>query len=70
LKVKIAAYWARARVKPEALPLYERDEPNPRDTSWPPSPYDTDDGSHAERLGAPEWDPGDGERAAVTAAGP
>ena len=70
LKVKLAAYWARARVKPEALPLYERDEPNPRDTSWPPSPYDTDDDSHAGRLPAPEWDPAEVERADVTTAGP
>ena len=70
LKVKLAAYWARAGVKPEALPLYERDEPNPRETSWPPSPYDADDDSHAERLPAPEWDPTEGEPANATAAGP
>jgi hypothetical protein len=38
LKVKLAAYWARAAISPEDLPLYERDEPHPRDRSWPPSP--------------------------------
>jgi hypothetical protein len=57
LKVKLAAYWARAAIKPEALPLYERDEPDPRASSWPPSPYDHPDASHAASLPAPDWDP-------------
>jgi hypothetical protein len=57
LKVKLAAYWARAAIMPDDLPLYERDEPNPRDSSWPPSPYDHPDDSLAASLPAPEWDP-------------
>jgi hypothetical protein len=57
LKVKLAAYWARARIEPNALPLYERDEPDPRDTAWPPSPYDDPDDRSAATLPVPEWDP-------------
>jgi hypothetical protein len=59
LKVKLAAYWARARIEPNDLPLYERDEPYPRDTSWPPSPYDNSDDRSAARLPVPDWDPRD-----------
>jgi hypothetical protein len=43
LKVKLAAYWGRARVVPDDLPLQERDEDNVRAQSWPPSPYDLDE---------------------------
>jgi hypothetical protein len=57
LKVKLAAYWARAHIEPDDLPLYERDEPDPRETSWPPSPYDHPDERPAATLPAPEWDP-------------
>ena len=57
LKVKLAAYWARARLEPDDLPLYERDEPDPRETSWPPSPYDHPDEGPAGTLPAPDWDP-------------
>ena len=58
VKVKLAAYWARARVDPEALPIFERDEERPGD-DWPPSPYDPPDTAFAERLPAPDWDPED-----------
>lgn len=40
LKVKLAAYWGRARVAAEDLPLLERDEEQLRADAWPPSPYD------------------------------
>jgi hypothetical protein len=40
LKVKLAAYWGRARVCAEDLPLYERGEEELRVEAWPPSPYD------------------------------
>jgi len=40
LKVKLAAYWGRARVAADGLPLDERDEDGVRGASWPPSPYD------------------------------
>ena len=57
LKVKLAAYWARAAVEPDDLRLYERDEPNPRESTWPPSAYDHPDDSLAASLPAAEWDP-------------
>lgn len=40
LKVKLAAYWGRAHVAAEDLPLLERDEDELRAEAWPPSPYD------------------------------
>jgi hypothetical protein len=43
LKVKLAAYWGRARVATDDLPLNERDEDQARAESWPPSRYDPDD---------------------------
>jgi hypothetical protein len=58
VKVKLAAYWARARLDPEALPIFERDEERPGE-DWPPSPYDPPDTEFAERLPAPDWDPED-----------
>jgi hypothetical protein len=58
LKVKLAAYWGRAGINPEALPLYERDEPDPRDASWPPSPYDDPDDTLAAKLPEAEWSSG------------
>lgn len=39
-KVKLAAYWGRAQVAAEELPLHERDEEQARAEAWPPSPYD------------------------------
>lgn len=57
LKVKLAAYWGRAAVRPDDLPLYERDEPDPREASWPPSEYDDPAGSIASELPAADWDP-------------
>lgn len=45
LKVKLAAYWARAAIDADDLPLHERDEEDLRATSWPPSPYDAPDRS-------------------------
>ncbi|MDQ5832133.1 MAG: hypothetical protein M3550_03625 [Actinomycetota bacterium] len=57
LKVKLAAYWARAAVDPEALPAYERDEPEPTEGPWPPSPYDDPAGDLAADLPPAEWDP-------------
>jgi hypothetical protein len=44
LKVKLAAYWARAAVDPNQLPVRERDEDDLRAESWPPSRYDLPDG--------------------------
>jgi hypothetical protein len=43
LKVKLAAYWARAQVEHEALPLQERDEEKATTDGLPPSRYDSDD---------------------------
>lgn len=40
LKVKLAAYWGRAAVNPEDLPLHERDETQLATGAWPPSVYD------------------------------
>jgi hypothetical protein len=40
LKVKLAAYWGRAAVDPNELPLHERDEEVLAASGWPPSPYD------------------------------
>jgi hypothetical protein len=57
LKVKLAAYWGRVAVDREVLPLYERDEPDPNNSSWPPSPYDDPDSSFADGLPEPDWDP-------------
>jgi hypothetical protein len=59
IKVKLAAYWARAGVDPNALAIFERDEERPRDGDWPPSPYDPPDPEFADRLPAPDWDPED-----------
>lgn len=58
LKVKLAAYWARVRVTHDSLPLFERDEPDPRNETWPPSPYDDGhDTRIADRLPQADWDP-------------
>jgi hypothetical protein len=46
------------RIDPEALPIFERDEEDPRD-EWPPSVYDPPSMEFAERLPAPDWDPED-----------
>lgn len=43
LKVKLAAYWSRAGVDPNSLPLHERDEERLVADGWPPSPYDPAD---------------------------
>lgn len=59
LKVKLAAYWGRVSVDPDVPRLYERDEPDPRDTSWPPSAYDDADDAFAAGLPAAESDPSD-----------
>lgn len=40
LKVKLSAYWGRAHVAAEDLPLRERDEDAVRSEEWPPSRYD------------------------------
>jgi hypothetical protein len=40
LKVKLAAYWGRAAVNPEDLPLHERGEQDLIATGSPPSIYD------------------------------
>jgi hypothetical protein len=41
LKVKLAAYWGRASVNPDDLPLHERDERDLTASGWPSSPYDS-----------------------------
>lgn len=43
LKVKLAAYWGRAAIDPNSLPLHERDEEKLVAGGWPPSPYDPAD---------------------------
>jgi hypothetical protein len=43
LKVKLAAYWGRAAIDPNDLPLHERDEEALAAEGWPPSPYDPAD---------------------------
>ena len=50
LKVKLAAYWGRAAISPNDLPLHERDEDELVAGGWPPSPYDPADVS-ASRPG-------------------
>lgn len=50
LKVKLAAYWIRAAVDPDSLPLYERNEKDLVAAGWPPSRYDPADVS-ASRTG-------------------
>ncbi len=40
LKVKLAAYWGRAAVNPDDLPLHERGEDQLTARSWPASVYD------------------------------
>jgi hypothetical protein len=40
LKVKLAAYWGRAAINPDDIPLHERDEELLVAGGWPPSPYD------------------------------
>ncbi|MCW3050226.1 MAG: hypothetical protein JWO74_4510 [Solirubrobacterales bacterium] len=40
LKIKLAAYWGRARVVAQDLPLRERGEEELRADAWPPSAYD------------------------------
>jgi hypothetical protein len=47
LKVKLAAYWGRAAVNPDDLPLHEQDETKLAAGSWPPSLYD----SQSPRVG-------------------
>lgn len=44
LKVKLAAYWGRALVDPNELPLEERGEKDLRSEDWPPSRYDDPSG--------------------------
>ena len=56
LKVKLAAYWGRVAIDAGELPLYERGEPDPRDATWPPSPYD-DSEDALSGLPGPDWDP-------------
>lgn len=46
LKVKLAAYWARAAIKPEDLPLHERGEQELAADDWPASPYDHEGAAH------------------------
>jgi hypothetical protein len=48
LKIKLAAYWGRAAIDPNDLPLHERDEEKLVADGWPPSPYDPAD-VHASR---------------------
>ncbi len=43
LKVKLAAYWSRAGVDPNSLPLHERNEEDLVADGWPPSLYDPAD---------------------------
>ncbi|MGZ5474583.1 MAG: hypothetical protein ACXWG4_11545 [Thermoanaerobaculia bacterium] len=52
-----AAYWARAGVDPDALPIFERDEERPGATDWPPSAYDPRSSEFVDQLPAPDWDP-------------
>jgi hypothetical protein len=40
LKIKLAAYWGRAAINPDDLPLHERDETKLAADNWPPSIYD------------------------------
>jgi hypothetical protein len=40
LKIKLAAYWGRAAVNADDLPLLERGESNLAAVDWPPSVYD------------------------------
>ena len=40
LKIKLAAYWGRATINAEELPLHERDEDEAATARWPPSAYD------------------------------
>lgn len=40
LKIKLAAYWGRAAVNADDLPLEERGEEELRAADWPPSAYD------------------------------
>jgi hypothetical protein len=56
LKTKLAAYWARAEIEPASLPLYERDEPDPHGSSWPPSPYDPEN-QYFTDLPPADWQP-------------
>jgi hypothetical protein len=44
VKVKLAAYWGRAGVNADDLPLHERDEAELATEAWPPSRYDPPDG--------------------------
>lgn len=48
LKVKLAAYWARAAIDPEELPLTERGEDDLSAQGWPPSRYDDPAGPAAD----------------------
>lgn len=41
LKVKLAAYWGRAAITAEDLPLHEQDEEKLVAGTWPPSIYDS-----------------------------
>lgn len=47
LKIKLAAYWGRAAVNPDDLPLHERDEDQLAADAWPPSAYDPESASWA-----------------------
>lgn len=44
LKVKLAAYWARAAIEPQDLPLRERGEEELAAEGWPASPDEVEDG--------------------------
>jgi hypothetical protein len=43
LKIKLAAYWGRAAVNADDLPLHERGESDLAADGWPPSVYDARD---------------------------
>jgi hypothetical protein len=49
LKVKLAAYWGRAAMKPEDLPLHERGEHELAADGWPASPYDPNESPQSLR---------------------
>jgi hypothetical protein len=44
LKIKLAAYWGRVKVDPDAIPLGERNADETRTDGWPPSRYDSGQG--------------------------
>ena len=57
VKVKLAAYSARARIDPETLPIVERDEAPPGEPQWPPSLYDPPSTEFADRTAGPRLEP-------------